>query len=189
MSGMKRQCEYSYITFSPPIYLISNTGEKLTRISINKNINGVNNELIIQTPDVSSFGINRNLYGDGHHVKLFLCSNVPSNLQKFFVDQFSDIIHQCKNYLLQNCIELGLTPDYIKYNFNPIQYKNGIPVIYPKIRVSQEETFFSSIFYDFLTGYEIDPIDNPGDCRVRAIIKIEYLIISEGKVYIHFRLI
>ena len=184
---MKRQ--YEYITFSAVSYLKSNTGEKIKRISINKNINGDNNELIIQTPDVCSFGINRNLYGDGHHVKLFLYSNVVSNTQKFFFEQFSNIIQQCKNYLLQNCIELGLSPDYIQYNFNPIQYKNGIPIIYPKILVSQEETIFSSIFYDFLTGHEIDPINNPCDCRVRAIIKIEYLIIHGDKVYIHFRLI
>ena len=189
MSGAKRQSEYSYITFSPVIYLTSNTGEKIKRISINKNINGVNNELIIQTPDVCSFGINRNLYGDGYHVKLFLYSNVVSNQQKFFFNQFSNIIQQCKNYLLQNYIELGLSPDHIQYNFSPIQYKNGIPIIYPKILVSQEETIFSSIFYDFLTGYEIDPINNPGDCTVRGVIKIEYLIIHADKVYIHFRLI
>jgi hypothetical protein len=157
----------------------------MRRITLDKNI--VNNEFIIQTPMLSTFGPKPNSYNNGHYVALYLYSHVVNKQQHIFFEQFNKIINICKDFLHKNASSLGLSINYITNNFSPIFFKNDVPIIYPKIIISDTENIFSSTFYN-IKGDEVDPFTSRCD-YVKGIIKLEYIILIDNRAHLEFRLI
>jgi hypothetical protein len=157
-----------------------------------KNADGSAGELILETPDLYSFGLSENMkFGtkeaDGSY-SVVLClqdKSAPTDEQTKWVDTFNSIVENIKKHLVDNRVSIK------KYDlelsdlrkFNPIFIKkdkitgqvapDASPMLYVKV-IQDKKTGRIDTPFETRDGKEVDPMTLLGKhCNIRAAIKIE----------------
>lgn len=188
--------DVSQMVFSNP-QESNNSGIKYMRINIGTiNPDGSQGDLIIQTPELFSFGVqeNRNMETNkvsGYVMPLCLWNRKgATEEEKKWIDSFEKICERCKDYLVENrrSIKRADLEHRDLKKFNPIYRKklddgsvdeSKGPLLYPKLIVQRKDGSDSilSMFFDGFSGEELNPL-NITNCTVSAALKLESIFIG-----------
>jgi hypothetical protein len=172
-----------------------------------KNEDGTIGDLIIQTEELFSFGVNENrdpvkqeLTGYSLALCLYSNSDNPTDKEKEWKECFDKkIVATITNHLLENKDKLGFF-DLEQANlkkFNPIYQQrdkktNKIvegksPVLSPKLIENKKRGTIESVFYD-PNGNDINPLTLiKKNCRATTLIKIEGIYNSGDKYTLQYK--
>ena len=175
---------------------IPNSTVVFKRIPIGtENDDGSLGDLVIPTTDnLYSFGLSPNTNmqtgkTDGYTLSLCLWNkDAPTDEQKKWVENFTNIIDAIKDYLIEHRDDFGkyeLEMADLK-NFNPLYYKKekgkrvegSGPVLYPKVLQNKKNDIITTPFCNE-NGEDIDPMTLLNKaCKATAAIKIESIFIG-----------